>query len=99
MAVLQPFNPNYNNGQQVSAASASAYITVLGGNKSTCVTNLGTNVAYVRISNDTGKTASQADMPVLPGAQIILTKSTDDNVVSYISPSGTTLHVITGEGW
>jgi hypothetical protein len=99
MSALQPFDPQYGSGQPLTATASSQYALFSGTNKQVVVTNLGTNVAYVKVTNDTTKAASTADMPVIPGAQITLTKGDDDLAIAYISAAGTSLHVITGEGW
>lgn len=98
MSVKQPVNPNYNTGQVVTPAAASAQITLPKGNKQVILTNLGANVCYVRIGTGT-LTASTADFPVRAGDQVIVTKAMDDSTLAHISASGTTLQVITGDGW
>lgn len=98
MSVLAPFNPAYTQGQTVTAAAVAASVTVNKASKQITVTNLGSNIAYVRTG--TGAiAASTADMPILPGTQVTLTKGDNQETFSYISAAGTTLHVIPGEGW
>lgn len=93
-----PFNPTYGSGQVVAAAAASAAISNLNGNdKQVVVTNLGANVAYVRVVSDTSA-ATTADYPVPAGQQVNLTKG-DGTRLAYISAAGTSLHIITGNGW
>lgn len=98
MAALQPFSPSYTQGKTVSPAAAAASTTIDKRSLNVCFTNLGANVCYVRIGTN-GITATTADFPIPSGQQITLTKKTDDDTVSYISAAGTTLHIITGEGW
>jgi len=98
MSVLAPINPAYTQGQTVTAAAAAASVSVNKAAKQLAVTNLGLNVAYVRTGTGT-IAATTADMPVLPGTQVTLTKGNDQETFSYISAAGTTLHVIPGEGW
>lgn len=93
----KPFNPAYTTGQTVAAAAVSASVAILADNESLVVTNTGLNIAYVRVSRDAAS-ATTADYPVLPGSQISLTKGFEDDVFSYISAAGTSLHVITGKG-
>lgn len=98
MSVLAPFNPAYTQGQTVTAAAAAASVSINKTAKQVAVTNLGNNVAYVRIGTGT-IAATTADMPVLPGTQVTLTKGDSQETVSYISAAGTSLHIIPGEGW
>lgn len=98
MSVLSPINPSYTQGQTVAAAAVAASVAVNKSAKQIAVTNLGLNVAYVRTG--TGViAATAADMPILPGTQVTLTKGDNQETFSYISAAGTTLHVIPGEGW
>lgn len=98
MSVLAPINPAYTQGQTVSAAAVAASISINKTSKQVAVTNLGLNVAYVRTGTGT-IAATTADMPILPGTQVTLTKGDNQETFSYISAAGTTLHVIPGEGW
>lgn len=93
-----PFNPSYGTGQVVSSTSPAADAAALSAqDQQVCVTNLGSNVAYVRVTGDTAA-ATTADCPVPPGAQIVLTKGAVTRL-SHISAAGTSLHIITGNGW
>lgn len=98
MANIAPFNPAYTSGQTVTPAAAAASINVNAVSKNVCLTNLGTNVCYVRLS-DVAISATIADYPIPAGAQMVVTKQDGHFILSHISPSGTTLHVMTGEGW
>lgn len=98
MSVLSPINPSYTQGQTVAAAAVAASVAVNKSAKQIAVTNLGLNVAYVRTG--TGViAATAADMPILPGTQVTLTKGEGQETFSCISAAGTSLHVIPGEGW
>lgn len=97
MSAVQAFNPAYTTGQVVTPAAAAASITINGVAKQVCLTNLGANVCYVRISS-VAVSATTADYPVPPGMQALITKGDGQTILSYISAAGTTLHVITGEG-
>jgi hypothetical protein len=94
----QPFKPSYTQGQTVTPAAAAANIAIDANAKQVCVTNLGLNVCYVRISNSALDAATTADYPILPGSKEIITKAVGDNNLSHISADGTTLHVIPGSG-
>lgn len=96
--MLQTFNPAYTKGVTVSPAAASARTLIGGGQGVVCLTNTGSNICYVR-TGDSGVVATATDYPVLAGAQVTITKTIDHNYIAYISASGTTLHVIPGEGF
>ena len=98
MSILAPINPAYTQGQIVAAAAVAASVSVNKAAKQIAVTNLGSNIAYVRTGTGT-IAATTADMPILPGTQVTLTKGDNQETFSYISAAGTTLHVIPGEGW
>lgn len=98
MSALQPFSPSYTTGQVVTPAAAAASITINKASKQVCLTNLGANVCYVRVS-DVAVSATTADYPVPPnGSQVVITKADGQTILSHISAAGTTLHVMTGEG-
>jgi hypothetical protein len=89
-----PFNPSYGTGQTVTAgASASAAIS--GSDRQVCITNTGAAVAYVRC---VAGNASAADYPIMPGAQVVITKG-DQAAIQHFCASSTTLHIMTGNGW
>lgn len=98
MSITAPIRPAYTKGQTVTPASVAASVDIDAAAKQVCLTNLGLNVCYVRVSPD-GTAATTADMPVLPGSQITISKGAEDAKLSHISAAGTTLHIITGEGW
>lgn len=92
-----PFKPSYTQGQTVTPAAVAASIDIDANAKQVCLSNLGLNVCYVRISN-AAVAAGTTDYPLLPGSKEIITKAVGDNKLSHISADGTTLHVITGSG-
>jgi hypothetical protein len=98
MTVRAPFHPNATRGQTVAPAAASAQITIGLGNKNVCFTNLGAAVCYVRTGAG-AVVATTADYPVLPNSQIVLSKDDQHDSIAFISATGTTLHIICGEGW
>lgn len=99
MSVFQPFNPAYGSTQNVTAAAASASISLTRSTKQVRIENTGaTNPAYIRIGQGT-QTATAADLVVSPGKAVVVTKMTDDNVLAHISAAGTTLSIMEGEGW
>lgn len=100
MAVQASFNPAYGSGVTVSPGAVSASSTVGFGSKALVITNLSsTVVAYVRVGEGSA-TATTADYPVLPGTQVSISKAQDQNVVAYITASGSSsLHIMAGEGY
>ena len=97
MTIKSPFMPQRGANQVVSPGAVSASASVTAACKSVRLTNAGTNICHVRIGEG-AQTATTADTPVLPGSALILQKQMGDDTVAYISASGTTLHIQTGEG-
>ena len=98
MAVRAAFNPRSGANQVVTPAAASASIAIDAQAKAVRLVNSGTtNICHVRIGVG-AQTATTADLPVLPGESIIVSKGDGENTLAYISAAGTTLHVQTGEG-
>jgi hypothetical protein len=100
MTTQAPFAPNYGSGVTVSPTITAASLTFSNKTKSVVLTNFSTSiVCYVRIGSS-GTVATMADYPVLPSTQIVLSKSDDNAVLSYVTASGTgSLHVMAGEGY
>lgn len=99
MTARQPVQPAYGSGQTLTPAAAAATVTIAKGNKQLILTNLGANVCHVRVGNTSIANATTADYPVPAGAQVVISKSDEDDKLSHISASGTTLHVMNGEGF
>lgn len=98
MSLLEPFIPNYGTGVTLTAGASALNTPVHEDAKNICITNLGANVAYVKMGSSSA-VATTADYPILPFSQVVLTKVAGLNTLSYISASGATLHVMTGQGW
>lgn len=94
-----PFSPSYGNGTIVSPGAASANAAIPVKSQTLCLTNLGANVCYIRLSEDASATATTADYPLPGGAQVTITKPYDYNRIAHISASGTSLHILPGEGF
>jgi hypothetical protein len=94
-----PFSPGYGHGTVLSPAASSANAAIDAASQTLCLTNLGANVCYVRVTDDATATASTADYPIPGGAQVTVTKPREFNRIAHISASGTTLHVMPGEGF
>ncbi len=99
MTVRAPFQGINGANQVVTAAVASASVTVSPTSKSVRLVNAGvTNPCHVRIGKGS-QTATIADLVVLPNSSIVVQKADGDNTVAYIRNTGdTTLHIQPGEG-
>ena len=97
MTIRAPFQAQRGANQVVTPAAASASATIAIGPKSVRLVNSGANICHVRIGQGS-QTATTADMPIRAGSEIIVQRQEDEVTVAYISASGTTLHIQTGEG-
>lgn len=99
MSILARFNPSYTKAVTVAPGAASASQTIGLGSKTIAFTNLSAVLTYVRVSKG-ASTASIADYPILPNAQVWISKDQDADTVSYIAPAGgASLHIMPGEGF
>ncbi len=100
MTAKAPVNPAYGSGVTINAAAAtpSATQTIKDGTKQVILTNLGANPVHVHIG-DPGVVAGADDYPVPAGAQVVVTRDARHNTIAYVSTAGTTLHVMSGEGF
>jgi hypothetical protein len=101
MTVMATFNPAWGSGTTASVTATSGNVLRGLGSKSLCLTNLGNSTAYVRTGVGSTLTATTADYPILPLAQVTITKGMDDNYVAYIcaATQSTSLHIMSGEGF
>jgi hypothetical protein len=67
---ITPFRPT--GTASLSASTSSATVALVGGGDSVVVTNTSASLAYVRFGSDPSVSASNADMPVLANARIML---------------------------
>ena len=99
MADQTTFAPAYGQGVTVAPGASTASTAIAIGSKSLCLTNLGTFVCYVRVTQG-ASSATIADYPVVPGGQVSISTWPNADTVSYISPAGaTSLHIIPGTGF
>lgn len=93
--------PKYGSNQVLTAGAAALIAAIDKDNKQVQIVNTGSNKGYVRTYDSTGTVpiATVADCPVASGARVVLTKPGNHDSLSYISASGTTLEVMTGEGF
>ena len=99
MTIKAPIQPGYGTGQTLTPGAGAATATLTPGSKQLVLTNLGANPAYVRVGGADIGSATVADYPVPAGAQVVISKADQDNKLSHISPLGSTLHVMNGEGF
>lgn len=99
MSIDATFAPSYTKGVTIAPGIASASTTIGAGSKSLCLTNLSATVCYVRVSS-VAASATAADYPIPPNAQVSISKPQDDSIVSYVTSAGVaSLHIIPGEGF
>ena len=98
--IAQPFFPHYGTNQVLTAGAASAPYSLDKQDKQVRVTNTGANKAYFRTYDSGAGTpaASSADYCVPAGGVATVSKQ-GHNAIAVISATGTTLEVITGEGF
>lgn len=101
MSVLSPFNPQYGSNQVLTPSASSATVAINKACKQVRILNTGANIAYVRVYDNSAGTqaATTADCPIAAGMSTTLTKDEAHNALAHISAAGTTLQVMTGEGW
>lgn len=103
MTIRQPIAPSYGSGVISVLAAAGTASVNLPQTRQIIITNQGANPVYVRLGSTmfsaTVPAATTADYPVPPNAQVVITGGYDDTRVNLLSPAGTTVHVMGGEGW
>ncbi|MES2346313.1 MAG: hypothetical protein V4641_01960 [Pseudomonadota bacterium] len=101
MTIKQPFYPQYGSNQVVAPAAASATISINPDAKQVRVVNTGAAIGYFRTFALAGgaQSATTADCPVPAGTSIVVTTGPLHDRLSYISATGTTFQVMTGEGF
>lgn len=96
MSATVPFAPHYGTGQTRTAGASTAYV-IDGQDQQVCVTNLDAlAIAYFR-TGDGDCTA--ADMIVLPGKAVVVTKGDGVVRIACYSAGAPVLHIMTGNGW
>lgn len=102
MSARQPFSPAYGTGQAIAPAAASATVNINASNNQVRIVNTGAAIAFVRTFSNAaqpGTAATAADMPIPPNMAVTITKDLSHDRLAHISATGTTLQVMTGEGW
>lgn len=97
---MRPFSPQFKSNQNVTAADPAAFITINESSDQVRVVNYGSNVAYICTydADGTSLVADDTDLPVFGGQDTTFTKSLSHNRLSYFSPLGSTISVMTGKG-
>lgn len=101
MTIRSAFAPHYGSNQNLAPGTSTNSVTIGLGDRSVLLQNSGvTNVCYIKFGNSANGavTATIADLPILPNRYIVISKPPEFDTMAYISPLGTTLSVITGEG-
>ena len=103
--MTQPFAPAFGSNQVVTAAAATAAVTIDKNASRLRVANTGANKGYFRTFNSAAAAAlasvgqaTTADMVVPAGSGSTITKDQDHDRLAYISAAGTTLEIMTGNG-
>lgn len=101
MTIRQPFFPQYGSNQVLAAAAASATASINAKCKQVRVVNSGAAKGYFRTFNSVNGavSATTGDCVVLPNVPVVVTKDEGHDSIAYISATGTTLEVMTGEGF
>ncbi|MES3022745.1 MAG: hypothetical protein V4857_14290 [Pseudomonadota bacterium] len=102
MTFKQPFMPKYGSNQVLTAGAAALIASIDAENKQLRVVNTGAGKGYFRTYDSTAlpaPVATVADCPVPAGMATTVTKPSNHDRLSYISAAGTTLEVMTGEGF
>ena len=89
------FSQTLGSNQPVSPAASSASVTVNAGDSIVRLVNAGLNICHVRIGQG-ATTATDADIPILPGTSELIKKPSGYDTVAHISAAGTSLHISTG---
>lgn len=100
--IKQPFFPNYGTNQVVTPAAASAAIDINKTSRQVRIVNTGANIAYVQTYNSLDNAthvATTADFPIAAGMAATISKDTSHDKLCHISAAGTTLQIMTGEGF
>ncbi len=100
MTIKQPLFPQYGSTQVLTSAASSASAAIHFSSKQLRVVNTGAAKAYFRTynSNDGAQSATTADYCLPPNTGAVVSKM-GHNAIAHISATGTTLEVMTGEGF
>lgn len=97
-----PLCPAYTETRQITVGTGSTSVSIPDITNQVLLTNVGTNVVFVRLSNPTVNAAAQlnVDVPILPNSAISITRDVTHTVVAAIAAAaGNTLHVTPVQGF
>lgn len=101
--IKQPFFPAYGTNQAVTLAAATPGNANLNKeNRQVRIVNTGANIAYVQAFSSVdqpGVVADATDFPVPAGSMCTISKDIDQDRLAYFSTAGTTLNIMTGDGY
>lgn len=98
MTIRAPFQPKRGANHVATVTNSSVSTAIDAAAKSVRLVNTGADIAYVRIGVAPQTALSGLDMPVVAGTELVVSKGMGEDVIAYISPTTTTLHIQTGEG-
>lgn len=100
MGFGQIFRPLNGGGAKLSVTDVNQSVAIQQTKGSIVLTNLGTKVCFVRITDGTSVAVLDADYVVSPGMQVVLDVRHTDSHISCICASAETtdLHYIVGSG-
>jgi hypothetical protein len=94
----RPFQAQYGSGLVVAASSPATTQALTTGTKQARIVNIGANLGYYRIGKAGQPACSTADVPLPAGTGEVVTRAEGDGELGVFSASGTTFHIIIGEG-
>lgn len=96
--MLKPFTPT-GPTVTMSCSSTNAQATIASYASQVRITNLGTNKVFVRFAAAAATADAAADMPVLSGQSVVVTKGNAGHVAAICAATETaTLYLTPGEG-
>ena len=96
-----PFAPSYGSSLALSPGVASAASNIRAGTRQIRIVNTGSAIAYIRTfdsQNTPAPAATSADFAIPAGMASVISKDPMHDRIAHISPAGTTLQVMVGEG-
>lgn len=103
MTARQPFFPHYGQNLVVAPAAVSASSPINQEDKQVRVVNTGAALGYFRTYASNGGTTPQnatvADYAIPAGMASVVSSGPLHDAIAYISATGTTFQIMTGEGF
>lgn len=97
---MKPFSPSFKSNNNLTATATAASIPITADDDQVRIVNSGNNVVYVQTYDSKGTVgvADDSDYAVFPAQSSVVTKPQSHDALSYMSPTGTTISVMTGKG-